>query len=47
MWTNTIILFEPGVDDYLGLFGGVEPFGVQDFTTQCAIEPFVVAILPR
>ncbi len=45
MWPNTIVLSEPGIDDDLGLFGGVEPFGVQDFSAQCAVEALVVAVL--
>jgi len=47
MWADAVVLFDPGIDDDLGLLGGVEPFRVQDFTAQSAIEPFVVAILPR
>ncbi len=46
MWPNTIVLSEPGIDDDLGLFGGVEPFGVQDFSAQCAVEALVVAVRP-
>lgn len=43
---DAIALIEPSIDDDLRLLGGVEPFGIEDFSTQCAIEAFVVAILP-
>ncbi len=41
-----IVLPDPLIDDSLGLFGGVEPFGVEDFMTESSIEPFVISILP-
>ena len=42
MWADVIVLPEPAVDDDLGLFCRCEPFGVQDLSAQCAVEPFVV-----
>ncbi len=46
MRSGVIVLFEPAVDDDLGLPCRREPFGVQDFPAQRAIEAFVVSILP-
>lgn len=47
MRSNQVVLSEPDIDDDLGLFGGMEPFRVQDFAAQCAIEAFLVAVLLR
>ena len=47
MRADTVVLFEPSIDDDLGLFGGVEPFCVQDFAAQSTIEPLILAVLPR
>ncbi len=46
MWPGVIVFFEPAVDDDLGLAGRREPFGVEDFSTQRAVETLVVSILP-
>ena len=40
MWSDTIVLPEPCIDDDLNLFGGVEPFRVGDFPAKCAVEGF-------
>jgi hypothetical protein len=37
---------EPGIDCDLSLFGGVEPFSVEDFFSQGPVKAFVVSILP-
>lgn len=42
-----IVLLEPVIDDDLGLLGCGEPFGIEHLPAECAIEPFVVPILPR
>ena len=47
MWPYVIVLFEPHIDDDLSLIDACKPFGVQNFISQCAIEPFIVAVLPR
>ena len=46
MWSDTIVLSELGIDDDLSLFGGVEPFCVEDFPAKCAVEALIVSILP-
>jgi len=45
MGSNPIVLSEPGINDDLSLFGGVEPFGIQDFSAQCTVEALVVSVL--
>ena len=47
MRSDLIVLPEPNIDNDLGLFGGVEPFSVEDFFSQGAVEAFVVSIFPR
>ena len=47
MWPDLVVLSEPDIDDDLSLFGGVKPFGVKDFATECSVEAFVVSIFPR
>ena len=47
MGADPIVLSEPGIDDDLRLFGSMEPFGIENFATQCAVEAFVIAVLPR
>ena len=37
MGPDVVVLAEPLVDDDLGLPGGGEPFGIQDFPAQSAI----------
>ena len=46
MGPDVVVLAEPLVDDDLGLPGGGEPFGIQDFAAQGSIEAFVVTVLP-
>ena len=43
---NSIILPKPNIDSDLGLSCGVEPFCVEDFFSQGAVEAFVVSIFP-
>ena len=47
MWSDTIVLAEPGIDDDLSLFGGVQALGIEDFPSQSAVEALVVPVLPR
>jgi len=47
MRPDLVVLPEPDIDSDLGLFGGVEPFGVEHFSTECFIEALVVSVLPR
>ena len=46
MRPDVVVLFEPLIDDGLGLSCCCEPFSVKHFTTQRSVEAFVVAILP-
>ena len=46
MGPDVVVLAEPLVDDDLGLPGGGEPFGIQDFPAKGSIEAFVVTVLP-
>ena len=46
MRSDLIVLPEPGIDCDLSLFGGVEPFRVEHFSSKCSVEAFVVSILP-
>ena len=45
--SDLVVLPEPNIDSDLGLFGGVEPFSVEDFFSQGAVKAFVVSIFPR
>ena len=45
--SDLIVLPEPNIDNDLGLFGGVEPFSVEDFFSQGAVEALVIPIFPR
>jgi hypothetical protein len=47
MRADVVVLPEPLVDDDLGLAGRDEPLGIEHLSAQRAIEPLVVAILPR
>ena len=38
MRPDLVVLPEPDIDSDLGLFGGVEPFGVEHFPTECAVS---------
>ena len=46
MGPDVVVLAEPLVDDDLGLPGGGEPFGIQDFPAKGSIESLIVAIFP-
>ena len=45
--SDLVVLPEPGIDCDLSLFGGVEPFRVEDFFSQGAVKALVVSIFPR
>ena len=45
--SDLVVLPEPSIDSDLGLPCGVEPFSVEDFFSQGAVEAFVVSIFPR
>ena len=47
MRSDLVVLHEPNIDSDLGLFGGVEPFSVEDFFSQGAVEALVIPIFPR
>ena len=47
MRSDLVVLSEPSIDNDLGLFGGVEPFSVEDFFSQGAVKAFVIPIFPR
>ena len=46
MGPDVVILFEPLINDCLGLSGCCEPFGVEDFASQSFVEAFIVSVLP-
>ena len=46
MRSDLIVLPEPGIDCDLSLFGGVEPFRVENLSSKFPVEAFVVSILP-
>ncbi len=46
MWPDVIVLAEPLIDDGLSLSGDREPLGVEHLSTQSAVEPFVLSVLP-
>ena len=41
-----VVLPEPLVDDDLGLLGRREPLLIENLSTQCPVEPLIVAVLP-
>ena len=47
MWADMIVLFQPGIDDHLGLFNGRKPFRIEDLSSESAVKAFVISILPR
>ena len=47
MRSDLVILSEPGIDRDLSLFGGVEPFSVEDFFLQGAVKAFVVSCVGK
>jgi hypothetical protein len=46
MQTPVVVLPEPPVDDDLGLFGRVEPLGIENLPTKGSVEALVIAVLP-
>ena len=47
MWPDVIVLFEPLINDGLGLSCCCEPFGVENFTTQCSVKALIVSVRPK
>lgn len=43
---DLVVLPELDSDGDLGLFGAVEPFGIQRFPTEGAVEAFAATVLP-
>jgi hypothetical protein len=46
MRAGVVALCEPVIDDDLVLLSRRKRFGIENFPAQCAIEPFVVSVLP-
>ncbi len=46
MRSDEVVLFEPLVDDGLGMPGCCKPLGVEYFTTQSSIKALFVSVLP-
>lgn len=46
MWSDMIVLSEPFIYHCLGLPDCGEPFCIEDFCSECAVESFIVAIFP-
>ena len=46
MGPDMVILFEPLIDDGLGLTGGAKPFSVEHLFTEGSVEALVVAVFP-
>ena len=44
---DVIIITEADINCHLRLVDALEPFGIEDFSTQPVVEPPVVAIPPR
>ena len=47
MRSDLVVLPEPKIDSDLGLFGGVEPFCVEEFFSQGAVKAFVVSYVGK
>ena len=47
MWPDLIVLFDPLIDDGLGLTGCAKPFGVQNFSAESAVEALVISVRPK
>ena len=47
MRPDMVVLFEPLIDDGLGLSGCCEPFCVEDFATQCSVKALIVSVRPK
>ncbi len=39
-----VILFEPLIDDSLGLTGGAKPFSVEHLSAKCSVDALVIAV---
>ena len=46
MRSDLVVLPEPSVDCDLSLFGGVEPFTIEHFSSKCSVEAFFISVLP-
>ena len=46
MGPDMIVLLEPFIYDCLSLSDCREPLCIEDFSSKCAVKPFVVAVLP-
>jgi hypothetical protein len=46
MRTDVVVLFEPLIDDGLGLAGGAKPVSVENLCAKGCVEALVVAVLP-
>ena len=47
MRSDLVVLPEPNIDSDLGLPCGVEPFSVEDFFSQGAVEAYVVSCVGK
>ena len=47
MWSDIVVLPEPLVDDDLSLLCRSKPLGIEHLAAKCAVEAFVVSVLPR
>ena len=47
MRSDLVVLPEPNIDSDLGLSCGVEPFSIEDFFSQGAVEAFVVSCVGK
>jgi len=46
MRPDMVVLFEPLIDDGLGLSGCAKPFGIENFSAKRAVEALIVSVLP-
>ena len=47
MWSHVVVLSEPLIDDDLSLRRRGEPLGIEHLAAKCAVEAFVISVLPR
>ncbi|MEM9262553.1 MAG: hypothetical protein AAGA22_03155 [Pseudomonadota bacterium] len=47
MRPDLVVLLKPSADSGSGLIDGGEPFRVQHFVAERAVEPFIVAVFTR
>ena len=45
--SDLVVLPEPKIDSDLGLFGGVEPFCVEEFFSQGAVQTLVMSYVGK